>query len=67
MGRITINEERCKGCQLCIRFCPKELIYVADYFNGKGLHPAAFKDTGECTGCRTCAMMCPDVAIEVFK
>ena len=67
MGRIVINEERCKGCELCVHFCPKKLIYMSDGFNGKGLHPCVFNDTGECTGCTVCAMMCPDVAIEVYK
>ena len=67
MGSIAINKERCKGCELCVHFCPKNLIYMSDEFNGKGHHPCAFKDTGECTGCTICAMMCPDVAIEVYR
>jgi len=67
MGSIIINEERCKGCELCVYYCPKGLIYMADHFNGKGLHPCAFRDTGECNGCTICAMMCPDVAIEVYR
>ncbi|MDI6829465.1 MAG: ferredoxin family protein, partial [Armatimonadota bacterium] len=66
MGRIVINSERCKGCELCINFCPKNLIYLAEHFNSKGFHPAVFKDSGECTGCTACAVMCPDVAIDVY-
>ena len=23
MVKLTINEERCKGCGLCVRACPK--------------------------------------------
>jgi len=67
MGSITINEERCKGCELCVHFCPKCLIYMADKFNSKGHHPSVFRDTGECNACTVCAVMCPDVAIEVYK
>lgn len=67
MGRITIDKERCKGCELCVSFCPKSLIYMLDEFNNKGHHPSAFRDSGECDGCTICAMMCPDVAIEVYR
>ncbi len=67
MGRIVINEERCKGCGLCVHFCPKKQIYISEQYNRKGYHPAAFHDAGECTGCTICGMMCPDVAIEVYK
>lgn len=67
MSRIEINVERCKGCELCVHFCPKQQIVVSDSFNCKGYHPVEFRDSGECTGCTVCAVMCPDVAIEVYK
>ena len=67
MGRIVINEERCKGCELCMHFCPKGIIVMSDRFNSKGHHPSEVRDGGECTGCTVCAVMCPDVAIEVYK
>jgi len=67
MGRIVINEERCKGCRLCVHFCPRGLISVSEQFNSKGYHPAVFEGSEECTACTMCAIMCPDVAIEVYK
>jgi 2-oxoglutarate ferredoxin oxidoreductase subunit delta len=67
VARIVINADRCKGCELCIYFCPKGQIRVSEDFNRKGLHPCEFSDTGECTGCTVCAIMCPDVAIEVYR
>lgn len=67
MGKIVINTERCKGCGLCVQFCPKKEIEFSKEFNQKGFHPCVFRDTGECTGCAICAIMCPDVAIEVYK
>jgi 2-oxoglutarate ferredoxin oxidoreductase subunit delta len=66
-GLITISQERCKGCSLCMEFCPKKAIYLSDKLNLKGYFVAAFAEDQECTGCGTCAVMCPDVAIEVFK
>ena len=67
MGSIVINEERCKGCGICVHFCPRDQIYMSEGLNNKGHHPCAFRDTGECNGCAVCAMMCPDVAIEVYR
>jgi 2-oxoglutarate ferredoxin oxidoreductase subunit delta len=67
VAKIIINEERCKGCGLCIYHCPKNQIVISEEFNSKGYHPCLFRDTGECTGCKVCATMCPDVAIEVYK
>ena len=26
MVKFTINENRCKGCGLCVRACPKQLL-----------------------------------------
>ncbi len=66
-GTISIDPERCKGCALCIEFCPKKLISISDRLNAKGYFVAAFNDGNECTGCATCAVMCPEVAIEVMK
>ena len=67
MAKIVIDSERCKGCEICIYFCPKKQIDLSEDFNRKGLHPCTFKDNGECTGCTVCAIMCPDCAIEVYK
>jgi 2-oxoglutarate ferredoxin oxidoreductase subunit delta len=68
MGRIVINEDRCKGCELCTVVCPFDLVHMADHFNVKGYRPSIFVDLeGKCTGCTVCAMMCPDVVITVYR
>ncbi len=66
-GSIKINQELCKGCCLCIEFCPKGSIIIAKKLNAKGYFTAAVQDAGVCTGCATCAVMCPEVAIEVYR
>jgi len=67
MAKITINKDKCKGCLLCIKFCPKGLITVSKELNRQGVKPAEFKDNNECIACAMCAVICPDCCIEVYK
>jgi len=48
MAKITIDREKCKGCLLCISFCPKGLISVDKDLNRRGAKPVKFKETPEC-------------------
>ncbi|MDY6862898.1 MAG: 4Fe-4S binding protein [Thermodesulfobacteriota bacterium] len=66
-GKIEIDQELCKGCQICISFCPKNGIAQSDKLNSSGYLPALFNNEGECTGCAICAVVCPEVAIEVYR
>ncbi|MFC2060464.1 4Fe-4S dicluster domain-containing protein [Chloroflexota bacterium] len=66
-GFIEIDHELCKGCQVCIAFCPKGMISVSSKLNANGYLTAVFDDNGECTGCIACALVCPEVAIEVYR
>jgi len=67
-GKITINENICKGCELCVAACPLHILELAsERLNAKGYHPASVKEAEKCTGCACCATMCPDCAITVEK
>ena len=66
-GYIEIDEELCKGCHLCISFCPKDVISPSDKLNASGYSSVSFNDNGECTGCAICGIVCPEVAIEVYR
>ncbi|HHY37793.1 MAG TPA: ferredoxin family protein [Clostridia bacterium] len=67
-GTVKIDEERCKGCGLCVAFCPNHALTIDDSrINSSGYHPAALLPDRDCTGCAVCALMCPDVAITVFR
>lgn len=64
---VKFNEDRCKGCELCATFCPKQIIAMSKTVNSKGYSVATMRDQEKCIGCTNCAVMCPDGAIEVFK
>ena len=67
MARVEIEAERCKSCQYCIKFCPKDVLAVGSKVNKKGYEYILAKDMEACIGCAMCARMCPDAAIEVYK
>ena len=68
MANVTVNEDVCKGCGLCIDACPKKIMEIdKQRLNKKGYHPAHCASLEACIGCAFCAMMCPDVAIVVEK
>lgn len=68
MVKITIDAERCKGCGLCVRLCPKNIVALSKTrLNSKGYHPAEITDIEACIACASCARTCPDTAIEIEK
>ncbi|NLE13427.1 MAG: 4Fe-4S binding protein [Clostridiales bacterium] len=68
MNRVTFNVDRCKGCGLCVAFCPKKIITLSsDILNAKGYHPAQITEPEKCIACAMCATMCPDTVIKVEK
>lgn len=68
-GTVTIDQSRCKGCDLCTLFCPQDVLTLdPNTLNAKGYHPAMLvEDEKQCTGCAVCAVVCPDVCITVYR
>jgi len=67
MPEIKVDSGRCKGCELCVLYCPKKILRMSSQINAKGYHFPECFEADKCTGCKTCGMMCPEVAIEVYK
>lgn len=63
-GKITIDIERCKGCELCVITCPHSCIDISHVSNKGGYFPAV-PNENKCTGCAMCAIICPEAAIMV--
>ncbi len=66
-GRVVFNEERCKGCELCVEACPKKIVKISDKINSQGYQPATVEEMEKCIACAMCARICPDLVIEVFE
>lgn len=66
-GIIFIDQERCKGCELCPSVCPQDILRMDEGLNAKGYHPATLINTQACTGCAICAVICPDACITVLR
>ncbi len=68
MVNFTINEELCKGCGLCVRACPKQILRLSPTkFNSKGYHPCEITDVEACIACGSCFRTCPDSVIRIEK
>ena len=66
-GAIVVDNEKCKGCGLCVAACPTKVIDLHSEVNGKGYHYAYMKELEACIGCTSCAMVCPDSVFSVYK
>ncbi|HDR06782.1 MAG TPA: 4Fe-4S dicluster domain-containing protein [Candidatus Coatesbacteria bacterium] len=58
---LRIFEEWCKGCGICIAFCPKGVL--VQNHQGK----AELVRLEDCIYCRLCELLCPDFAVTVRK
>ena len=67
MPKISIDKEKCKGCFLCVSFCPKGAVVPEEKLNRKGIKPAGFKKGAACLACAMCAVICPDCCITVYR
>ena len=65
MPQVTIDTERCKGCELCTYACPQDVLEMSKEINTKGYFYAEVVEQMRCIGCRLCCITCPDMAIEM--
>jgi 2-oxoglutarate ferredoxin oxidoreductase subunit delta len=65
--RVFVDTRLCKGCHICMRFCPRSVLEISGTSNEMGVFPVIVKSPERCTGCGLCSLYCPDFAISVEK
>ena len=55
---LVINAEWCKGCGICVEFCPRKVLEIKQ-------EKVVAVNPGACIKCALCELRCPDYAIYV--
>lgn len=64
--KTFINHEKyCKGCGLCMEFCPKKCLSFTDKRKGVYGNEVIECNIDECIQCKICERICPDGAIKI--
>ena len=58
---IKTNTRFCKGCNICVTFCPKQVLAL------DSMGKVCVVDESACIGCGQCELRCPDFAIRINK
>lgn len=58
MSKLEINQKWCKGCGICVAFCPKQVLAIEN-------EKVAAVNPDACISCKLCELRCPDFAIFV--
>lgn len=64
---IEIDKELCKGCWICINFCPKNVFEISNKINNRGYYLPKIARADKCSYCRFCELLCPEFAIIIKR
>jgi 2-oxoglutarate ferredoxin oxidoreductase subunit delta len=64
-NEVYINDNLCKGCDICIEFCPKEVFAASTEVGPRGYFVPAVKKPENCNACLLCEHLCPELAITI--
>lgn len=53
---VQLNAHKCRGCWICIKKCPNEVIGKVGFLWHKH---ACIENPDSCTGCNQCIKACP--------
>ncbi len=56
--RISINHDLCRGCNLCLEMCPKQVFQESSEIGAAGFRLKQVALPDECTACGLCELYC---------
>ena len=59
-GKLTIDTSWCKGCGICVEYCPKKVLKLEN-------NVVSIENKENCILCGLCELRCPDYAIYISK
>ena len=65
-GTVTIEVDRCKGCELCIPACPPHVLTMSEATQPHRI-PLPRAASPAAPAARACLLVCPDFVFEVFR
>ncbi|MHA1730016.1 MAG: 4Fe-4S dicluster domain-containing protein [Promethearchaeota archaeon] len=64
---ITIDSEKCDGCELCVQLCVTNVLETGLETNSRMLHYTIAARPDDCLGCGQCERICPSVSIFITE
>ena len=64
---IIIDDQFCKGCNLCIEVCPRKVFSRSNKRSRAGYSMPQAADLEKCAVCFFCEITCPDLALTVIE
>ncbi len=64
-NEVHVSETLCKGCDICVEFCPKKVFESSTEVGPRGYFVPVAARPQDCSACMLCEHLCPELAITI--
>jgi len=65
--KIYIDEDFCKGCNICVKLCNLNVFDNSPKINNKGFYVPIPVRIQDCNGCQICELSCPELSLILIE